>query len=245
MEFELILSDIKQLLELVVEDQNVGCVYNKELIYENYSKIFKLCENIEFLKDTAIGIEKCYQLGEDFGYQASYKTIEHSMEIVKNRIGIYNQHEEKVFIQPCFIEIKGRIIDEIKNAKYLIWIAVAWFTDIDIYDSLIEARNRGLNVQVIMLDDKGNKTNDGKYKLDFSKKIAVGYSKSYMSSRKNLHHKFCIIDFEKTITGSYNWTINATKNDENVVIIKDVETAKSYASKFVKLKSEILQEARA
>jgi len=241
MEFEFILSDIKQLLELVVEDQNTGCVYNKELIYENYSKILKLCENKEFLKVPTIGMERCYQL-EDHGLQASYKAIEHSLEIVKNRIGIYYQHEEKVFIKPCFIEIKGRIIDEIKNAKYLIWIAVAWFTDIEIFNALIEAKNRGLNIQVIMLDDQNNKNNVGNFKLDFSRKIEVRYTSSYKQYKKNLHHKFCVIDFDKTITGSYNWTTNAIKNDEDVVILKDIETAKDYAAKFIKLKSEILQE---
>ena len=39
---------------------------------------------------------------------------------------------------------------------------------------------------------------------------------------KLMHNKFCIIDNDLVITGSYNWTFKARLNDENVIVNNDV-----------------------
>jgi phosphatidylserine/phosphatidylglycerophosphate/cardiolipin synthase-like enzyme len=52
-----------------------------------------------------------------------------------------------------------------------------------------------------------------------------------------MHHKFCVIDNQVVLTGSYNWTTNAeTRNDENVTVQKDPESATKYSLEFNKLK---------
>jgi phosphatidylserine/phosphatidylglycerophosphate/cardiolipin synthase-like enzyme len=43
-----------------------------------------------------------------------------------------------------------------------------------------------------------------------------------------IHHKFAIIDKKISITGSYNWSINASKNKENIVVIDDTNIAKKF-----------------
>ena len=51
-----------------------------------------------------------------------------------------------------------------------------------------------------------------------------------------MHDKFCIIDNQIVITGSYNWTDNAEfKNDENIVILKDNEQATKYSLEYKRL----------
>jgi hypothetical protein len=52
-----------------------------------------------------------------------------------------------------------------------------------------------------------------------------------------MHHKFCVIDHRIVITGSYNWTNNAEKNDENIVIVEDYTLALEYADAFLALLS--------
>jgi hypothetical protein len=54
-----------------------------------------------------------------------------------------------------------------------------------------------------------------------------------------MHNKYCIIDGEILINGSYNWTYFAeTKNEENVVIFKDcIELINSFMNDFERLKS--------
>lgn len=51
-----------------------------------------------------------------------------------------------------------------------------------------------------------------------------------------LHHKFAVVDSETVIVGSQNWSNNANlQNDENVIVIKSKELAKSYTQEFRRL----------
>ena len=51
-----------------------------------------------------------------------------------------------------------------------------------------------------------------------------------------MYTKFCVIDNQVVITGSYNWTNNAEfKNEENISIIENNEIASDYSVKFRQL----------
>ena len=51
-----------------------------------------------------------------------------------------------------------------------------------------------------------------------------------------MHHKFCIVDNNITITGSYNWTYYAeSRNIENVLITDDELIANQYEKEFVSI----------
>lgn len=51
-----------------------------------------------------------------------------------------------------------------------------------------------------------------------------------------MHHKFCVIDNEVVITGSYNWTASADKrNNENLLVIHDAKIAQEYSAEFNRL----------
>lgn len=57
----------------------------------------------------------------------------------------------------CLKTIKKKIISEIRQAKYVIWVAVAWFTDPVFFEELKKKARQGVNVQVIVDDDDINK----------------------------------------------------------------------------------------
>lgn len=51
-----------------------------------------------------------------------------------------------------------------------------------------------------------------------------------------MHNKFCVIDNQKVITGSYNWSENAeNKNDENAAVVYDNDIASYYSVEFRRL----------
>jgi hypothetical protein len=51
-----------------------------------------------------------------------------------------------------------------------------------------------------------------------------------------MHHKFCIIDDEVVITGSYNWTVKARRyNRENILCISDKNIVSLYNEEFENL----------
>jgi phosphatidylserine/phosphatidylglycerophosphate/cardiolipin synthase-like enzyme len=48
-----------------------------------------------------------------------------------------------------------------------------------------------------------------------------------------MHHKFLVIDDTNVITGSFNWTNQASKsNMENIVVVEDQNIAKKYINEF-------------
>ncbi|URJ51896.1 phospholipase D-like domain-containing protein [Paenibacillus polymyxa] len=107
-----------------------------------------------------------------------------------------------------FFDVKDTITQGIRNAKYTIWIAVAWFTDNEIYNELILRKRAGVQIRIITSDEETNHSLMKKLESNFEtvKVPKVGTNR--------LHDKFCIIDFEYMIHGSYNWSKNAMNNEE-------------------------------
>lgn len=132
-----------------------------------------------------------------------------------------------------FEEIKSQIKEEISKAKYLIWVAVAWFTDKELYKLLVQKRIEGVNVQLLIIDDEINE-NSG---LSFGKDFWVRKVPKKGQFENLMHHKFCIIDLRTVIHGTYNWTNKARFNNETIDIENGRENAEKFADEFIKLKT--------
>lgn len=132
-----------------------------------------------------------------------------------------------------FENIKAELQLELNNAKRTIYVALAWFTDKDLLQTLVQKAKDNVNVQLLVFNDE---INFGDYGLPFENLSNAG-GKFFIKEENLMHNKFCIIDERIIITGSYNWTRKAsTTNNENIVIIKDdFELAKSYTKEFNKL----------
>lgn len=129
-----------------------------------------------------------------------------------------------------FENIQSNILTTLDKAKISISVAVAWFTNEKLYDKLKEKMEQGVDVRVIINNDGVNK----KHGIDISQLNAVE-----VRSEKGgiMHDKFCVIDNQIVITGSYNWTDNAElKNAENINITENDNTlATNYSLEFNKL----------
>ncbi|MDL5514815.1 phospholipase D-like domain-containing protein [Arenibacter sp. M-2] len=144
-------------------------------------------------------------------------------------------------VKAYFENIHLQIIYHIENAQSDIKICVAWFTDYEIYSKLVEKLKEGLNIEVIVANHKFNKKSRVDYKefLKFNGK--VGYIGNLDDSSRDslMHNKFCIIDNNIVITGSYNWSFKARTNDENILIIKnDRSLTEQFENKFSDLKPQ-------
>lgn len=134
-----------------------------------------------------------------------------------------------------FDEIKETIIQGIRNAKYTIWIAVAWFTDDDIFKELILRKKAGVNIRIITSNEDSNKYLIEQIEKNFEV-VKVPLKGNYLSNR--LHDKFCIIDFEFVMHGSYNWSKNARNNDETLATALDRDFVRKFADEFMRLYNE-------
>jgi len=113
-----------------------------------------------------------------------------------------------------FSRIKDEIITNLKKANESIKIAVAWFTDEDIIRVLSQMKEANIDIQLAISNSKENFQNIYNFK-DYIRLQA----KLFVSSNPFLHHKFCIIDNNIIITGSYNWSYAARRNEENIVVM--------------------------
>lgn len=113
-----------------------------------------------------------------------------------------------------FKDIRNEIIGNLNKANNEIKVAVAWLIDEDIIRVLTQKAQRGLRVQVVISEAKENFKTTSKFR-EF---IRAG-GKLYIASPIFLHHKFCIIDSNVIINGSYNWTYNAKNSYENILVI--------------------------
>lgn len=158
---------------------------------------------------------------EGFSVVATGGTIAIEGGIVDKRKPVVNQAH--------FIDIQARILAALERAKLSIDVAMAWFTNDMLRDKLLEMQTRGIRVQLVIYNDGVN----AKHGVDLSgldHKFVRGFRGGLM------HNKFCVIDNQVVITGSYNWSTNAeTRNDENISVQLDPEQATEYSVEFRRL----------
>lgn len=133
-----------------------------------------------------------------------------------------------------FDNIQFQILSELKMATKSVYIVVAWFTDKTLFDALLSKQKEGIKVSIMLLDDT---INTNPLALNFGLIAKNGGVIAFAPSREELmHNKFCVIDCDTVITGSYNWTNKAKSNDENIMVSKNNESlADSYTKEFYRL----------
>ena len=140
-----------------------------------------------------------------------------------------------------FEDIHNQIIKHISAANSSLKICVAWFTDVEIYQSIIHAQEKGVQVYIIIANHEFNKTSRVDFKELLQNNGYIGYIGNINDGSKDrfMHNKFCIIDDSTIITGSYNWTFKARLNDENIIIIKNQDNIISqFNDKFESIKPQ-------
>lgn len=159
----------------------------------------------------------------------SYKIT--NIEGVYKVIGDVAPDEVKVKVH--FEDIQNQILEQVNAAKYIIWVAVAWFTDKVLMRALYEKQKQGVDVKIIAFDDEIN----GKWGIlqSATAKLFDVYKIRHADNTK-MHNKFCIIDLKTVVHGSYNWTDKARYNNETIQINESRELAFTFADEFIKLK---------
>jgi hypothetical protein len=128
-------------------------------------------------------------------------------------------------------EIKSEIISKINSSTKSIKIAIAYFTDQDIANALIEAHKKGVNTRVIVDDSNSN------YPM-FEYLKAFGILRTHKTSSKYgiMHLKHNLIDDSILLHGTFNYTKNASLNNtESLYITDDKAAIESFSKQFEEL----------
>ncbi len=136
-----------------------------------------------------------------------------------------------------FENIKEKIIEQLYSSTKSIKVAVAWFTDADLFEILCKKAKSGLRIELLLANDDINHN----CSIDYNKLTSCGGKIYFVGEGTDfepiMHHKFCIIDNYTLIFGSYNWTNKAKSNHENITIIdNDANIILDYNDEFEKLR---------
>ena len=156
------------------------------------------------------------------------KTLEKSIQILLDEY-LSGLHEEAIEIDSKvhFNAIEHKILLALDEAKATIDLCISWFTNEKLRNKLLEKQNEGCAVRVIRYKDGIN--NSKGVDLEGIEHIEIRGERHGI-----MHRKFCVIDNQTVIDGSYNWTTNAeTKNDEDINVHRNaLNLASSYTKEF-------------
>lgn len=163
-----------------------------------------------------------------------------NITVYSERIALLEEHIAELERQ-LSIEILGvyfspeggcenAIISWINRANSSIHILIYSFTLDSIGKALVEAYSRNVDVKVVFEESQITQ-----YSEYWSLK-AAGVPVRNDTNPRSMHNKVMIIDGEIVVTGSYNWSKTAEKeNNENLIIVRSKYVAELYEREFEKI----------
>jgi phosphatidylserine/phosphatidylglycerophosphate/cardiolipin synthase-like enzyme len=132
------------------------------------------------------------------------------------------------------------VLQRLAAAKKSIHFMTFSYTEDKISDAMIAKTKAGLVVRGVF-----ETQNAGGSGADFGRLKAGGVDVLQDGNCYILHHKVIVIDERTVITGSYNFTNSAEKdNDENLVIVDDSALARAYLEEFERVYMQAQAPAR-
>ncbi len=135
------------------------------------------------------------------------------------------------YVHPVLSPEDGQeVLDFIEGARGSIDIEIYVFSSRDVVDALQRAKDRGVDVRIIIEEDVMGGENGEIFRELDSKGFRIRYaSKAY----KLTHSKFIIVDRTAVLVGSHNLSNSALfKNREASVIIRDAAVSGQFEEAF-------------
>ena len=97
------------------------------------------------------------------------------------------------------------------------------------YQELLKKKQNGIHIRLIISDEDSNQN------------LLPGLNvvpRSGVWGTNRMHDKFCIVDLDYIMHGSYNWTKAANYNGETLVTTVDRDLVKKFTDEFLKIYNE-------
>jgi phosphatidylserine/phosphatidylglycerophosphate/cardiolipin synthase-like enzyme len=138
----------------------------------------------------------------------------------------------------CFSPDDGtaaQIIHYLQSARESIYFMAFSFTSDDIAQTMLDKTVEGVLVAGVFESSQVRSNLGG----EFEQLREAGLDVRLDGNPDNMHHKVIIIDAETVITGSYNFSTNAEKrNDENTLVLHDPAIADLFMAEFERVYGE-------
>ncbi len=180
----------------------------------------------------------CFRLFSRFTHHVSGRCLPPLAFIACTALALSGCDEGKAGVSAGRVEVffsphggcQDAIVREIKAARKTIRVQAYTFTNAKIAEALLDAKKRGINVEVIL--DHSEATASYTIATLFHN---MGVPLLIDDKHPIAHNKIIIVDGVTIITGSYNFTKAAeTENAENLVILRGFpEIVKEYETNYL------------
>eukprot|EP00475_Leptophrys_vorax_P028217 TRINITY_DN4072_c0_g1_i3.p2 TRINITY_DN4072_c0_g1~~TRINITY_DN4072_c0_g1_i3.p2 ORF type:complete len:124 (+),score=42.41 TRINITY_DN4072_c0_g1_i3:738-1109(+) len=110
-------------------------------------------------------------------------------------------------------------------------ICVFTMTDDRVANVLLNNHKKGVKIRIITDNDTAKDNGS-----DICKFHAAGIPCKVDKSPYHMHNKFCVIDGALILNGSYNWTVSAsTNNRENIMITNNEVFVRNFHEEFQRM----------
>ena len=128
----------------------------------------------------------------------------------------------------------NRIVEAIGSARTSIDVCIFTLTDDRIAEALLAAHARHIALRIVTDDDKADDLGSDVHTLQ-----QAGIPLRMDRTPAHMHHKFALFDERLVLTGSYNWTRSADRdNRENFVVSDDPVLVRRFRAEFDRLWAE-------
>ena len=222
----------------VVGDEDPNAMHDKFLVIDRYevwtgsmnytlSDTYRNRNNMVRLRSTEL-VENYEAEFEEmftqkyFGAHSPINTVHREVEIDGVIVETYFAPEDGV---------QSRLVELVNNAKESIYFLTYSFTSDELAEAVLAAKQRGIEIHGEM--DKAQAANAGG---EFDRFVENGIDVRLDGEGGSMHNKVLIIDGKIVVTGSYNFSANAEKrNDENLLVIHDAGIASEYLEEFQRI----------
>jgi len=224
----------------VIGDQRSGLMHNKFIVIDKkyvWTGSYNLTHNGAYRNNNNAIVLNSSDLAEifqsEFTEMFKYRIFGNRKEFIpfpvfskKYHVKVLDTNINAYFSPEDDIE---RIIcKRVKKAKKSIHFMAFSFTSDGIGEEMIRAHKRGVMVSGIF-----EKRGSGSKYSEYVKMKLEGMPVVVDKNPYSMHHKVIIIDGFRVIVGSYNYSKNASKrNDENILIVDNKKIAERYMSEF-------------
>jgi phosphatidylserine/phosphatidylglycerophosphate/cardiolipin synthase-like enzyme len=191
-----------------------------------YNGLFKNNNNAVLITSRVLAKNYTVEFNElfegEFGGRSPKRTPRHRLELDNVLIECYFAPEDRAQVQ---------ILDEIEDAETSIDVMAFAFTALPIAEAMADRIDDGVKVRALFeTRNAGSKYSRDDWLKDRGAEV-------YLDSNPNtMHHKVIVIDTDTVVTGSYNFSKSAERdNDENVLILHDSAVAQAFTTEFERL----------
>ncbi|MDA7914847.1 phospholipase D-like domain-containing protein, partial [bacterium] len=153
--------------------------------------------------------------------------VEEANKLLSERRDPEKSNKSEAFFSPKD-NCTSKIIRLFHEARSKADVCVFTITDDRIKDAILDAHQRGILVRIISDNDKSNDLGSDIYQLE-----RAGVPVRCDKTDYHMHHKFAIFDDKSLLTGSYNWTRSAARNnEENFIVTQDSSLVQRFDTAF-------------